>query len=87
MMINKDLRLRRVDNKNFIVAVGEKSKSFSGMVKLNDTAAMIFELLKKGLSAEEIAKKLEKDYDISLEKAVSDVENTIEAFKKAGFFL
>lgn len=87
MNVNRDLRLRRVDNKNFIVAVGETSKSFSGMIKLNDTAAMVFELLYNGLSKEEIAKRLEKEYDVAFETVLDDVDSAIELFEKAGFFL
>ncbi len=85
MMINKDLRLRRVDNKNFVVAVGEKSKSFQNMITLNDTAAFVFEKLYSG--EKDVAQLLVKEYDVSLEKARADVDTIIKAFEKAGFFL
>ena len=86
MKINSDFRLRRADNKNFVVAVGEKSKSFSNTVKLNDTAAEIFKNLKNDKSKEEIAKQFENDYGILYENALNVVVNVIEQFKKAGFF-
>ncbi len=86
MKINKDLRLRRIDNKNFIVAVGEKSKTFNNTVKLNDTAAEIFEQLQKSKNNEEIAKKFVKEYSLSFEQAFSDVNDVVLQFEKAGFF-
>ena len=86
MKINNDLRLRRIDNKNFVVAVGEKSKTFNNTVKLNDTAAEIFEQLQKGISNEEIAENLAKEYSLSLEEVLSDVKNVVSQFEKAGFF-
>ena len=87
MNINKDLKLRRVDNKNFIVAVGETSKVFHGMIKLNDTGAFVFTLLKKNNTSEQIAKKLAKSYGISVEQALADVGCTIDIFKRAGLFI
>lgn len=85
MQINKDLRLRRVQNKNFIVAVNELSQNFYGMVKLNDTAAFVFKCLQKKDSLNKIVKKVVKEYGINQETAQSDIEAIIEQFKKAGF--
>ena len=85
MQINKDLRLRRVQNKNFIVAVNETSEKFYGMVKLNDTAAFVFKRLQKKDSLEQIVKKVVKEYGINKETAQSDINSVIEQFKKAGF--
>ncbi len=86
MRINSDLRLRTIENKSFVVAVNEKSKTFSGMVKLNETGAMIFEMLKKNKSVEEIAQRLVKIYGIEQKKAEEDVNETVLLFEKAGFF-
>ena len=86
MKLSKDLRLRKVDNKNFVVAIGEKSKTFSNTVKLNDTAALIFEKLQQNESAENIALDISKEYEIPFEDALSDVTNIINQFEKAGFF-
>lgn len=86
MKINGDLRIRKADNKNFVVAVGEKSKTFCNTVKLNDTACEVFEQLKMGRTKEEIARRLEDEYGISSKIAVEDVESIVEQFEKAGFF-
>ena len=85
-MISKDLRLRKADNKYFVVAVGEKSKTFCNTVKLNDTAALIFEGLQQNKSAENIALDISRGYEITFEDAFSDVNNIIAQFEKAGFF-
>lgn len=85
-MIHSQLRLRKIDNKNFVVAVGEKSETFKNTVKLNDTAAEIFSMLQQNKSAEDIAKKFETEYGISYEIALSDIKTVISQFEKAGFF-
>lgn len=86
MRINSDLRLRTIENKSFIVAVNEKSNTFFGMVKLNESGAMIFKMLQKNKSVEDIAQRLVKIYGITLEQAEKDVKNTVLLFEKAGFF-
>lgn len=85
MQLNKDLRLRRVKEKNFIVAVNELSKNFYGMAKLNDTAAFVFKLLQNKKPIKAIVRKFVKKYGIDKETAQNDVESIIEQFKKAGF--
>ena len=86
MRINSDLRLRTIENKSFIVAVNEKSKTFFSMVKLNESGAMIFKMLQKNKSVEDISQRLVKIYGITLEQAEKDVKNTVLLFEKAGFF-
>ena len=86
MRINSDLRLRTIENKSFIVAVNEKSKTFFSMVKLNESGAMIFKMLQKNKSVENTAQRLVKIYGITLEQAEKDVKNTVLLFEKAGFF-
>ncbi len=85
MQVNKDLRLRRAMGKNFIVAVNELSKTFYGMVKLNDTAAFVFSCLQKKKPVEKIVQAVVKEYGIEENVAQKDVESIIEQFKKAGF--
>ncbi len=85
-MIHSQLRLRKIDNKNFVVAVGKKSVSFKNTVKLNDTAAEIFLLLQKNKSKEDIARYFEEEYNVSFETALSDINSVISEFEKAGFF-
>ena len=86
MKINSDLRLRTIENKFFVTAVNEKSKTFIGMVRLNETGAMIFKMLQKDKSIEEIGKKLSVFYGIDPKEAEKDVSETVLLFEKAGFF-
>ncbi len=45
-----------------LLATGNEAKNFHGIVKLNETAAKIVELLKKETSKEEILSSFVKDY-------------------------
>lgn len=76
--------LRRILGDAVIVATGEAAKVFSGMVKLNETAAQILEDANAGLSKEDIAAKMSKEYEIDIETAKSDVDKIIAEMVAAG---
>ncbi len=86
MKIKEGFVLRRVLDEAIVVASGEASKSFHGMIKLNETAAVIWELIAEGNSEEEIAKKLSEKYEISVEQAAEDTKSMIAVMAEKGFF-
>ena len=51
---------------------------------LNDTGAFIFEKLQKGSTPEETANALTQEYNVALETASTDVQNTINSLVEAG---
>ncbi len=84
MKIKEGFVLRRVLDEAIVVASGEASKNFHGMIKLNETAAVIWELIDEGNSEEEIAKKLSEKYEISLEQATADTKAMIAVMAEKG---
>ena len=65
------------------VPVGDDVE-FNGALKLNKTAAAIFELLKNDVSEEQIVDALSKRFDAPRERLADDVRNTISEFRKRG---
>ena len=86
MKIKEGFVLRRVLDEAIVVASGEASKKFHGMIKLNETAAFIWELISEGNTEEEIAKKLSEKYEISIEQAAEDTKTMIATMAEKGFF-
>ena len=84
MKIKEGFVLRRVLDEAIVVASGEASKNFHGMIKLNETAAVIWELIDEGNSEEEIAKKLSEKYEISVEQAAADTKAMIAVMAEKG---
>lgn len=61
-----------------LLATGEEAKSFHGLVKLNETAAKIVELLKEETSKEEILAKFKEEYPSVDEDILSkDIDNVL----------
>ena len=85
MKIKEGFVLRRVMGNYVAVAVGEASKNFRGMVKLNATAADIWQLVEKGYDEEKIIESMLEKYDVEKELLVSDVRTSLEMLEKNGF--
>lgn len=87
MKIKNGFVLREVAGQYMVIATGEASKDFHGMIKLNDTGKEIWQGLQEGLSVAEIAKRIQEKYEIEYEKAVEDTENFVEKIREAGFLV
>ena len=85
MRIKKGFVLRDVAGQAMVIATGEASKEFHGMVKLNASGKIIWQGLMDGLSEQEIAEKLMEKYEVTLEKASADVKALIGKMEEAGF--
>ena len=59
----KGFLLRRLGNEAMVVAIGEASKSFNGMIRLNDTGAFYWKELEKGSSEDDLTTKTLERYD------------------------
>lgn len=83
-MIKEGFILRKMPGMNIVMPTGANVKEFKGALILNDTGARIFSELKDGKTVEETAQTLTWEYDVTYEKAVSDIEKTIASLKEAG---
>ena len=77
MKIKSGFILRDVAGKTFVVATGELSKSFKGMITLNETGKFIWKLLENDITMEEIVDKMLEAYE-GVERSI--VENDVEIF-------
>ncbi len=84
MKIKEGFVLRRVLDEAIVIASGAASRDFHGMVKLNDSAADIWEWIADGLSESEISARLAEKYELSDEKAMADTASMISQMTEAG---
>lgn len=77
--------MRKLGREHFVVAEGRKLIDFNKMIKLNDSAAYLWEeTADKDFSIEDLAKLLEDKYGIDHETAMKDSANIAEAWKTIG---
>ena len=85
MRVKDGFVVREVAGQAVVIATGEASRDFHGMVKLNSTGKVIWEALAEGLSEEAIVEKLAVEYDVSSDKAAEDVAAFVAQMQEAGF--
>ena len=80
MKIKNGFVLEEVGTGYLAVAVGERAKDFSGLVRMNSTGAFFWELLSKNdMTKEELLARVLSEYeDVSEEQVLADI-NSFEA--------
>ena len=85
MKINDGFMLRNVAGKNIVVAVGEASMDFDGLISLNETGAFLWKILEDGADYETLLNKLLDEYDIDEATAKRDIDAFIKIASDEGF--
>ena len=85
MQINRDFTIQKVGGAWIAVPVGETSKHFHGMVRLNETGAFLWEkMAERDCSEEELVEALLGEYDVAKEIAAGDVHRVVELLRENG---
>lgn len=66
------------------VPVGESSKSFHGMLQLNEVGYDIVSMMKEDISREEMADKLQELYETDSDTAFAYVDQVVEYLRDEG---
>lgn len=86
MKIKQGFVKRKVANKWLVVAVGDLSREYSKMIELNETAAIIWDGVDKGLSSDKIVAEMVGKYGVSAEVAKMGVDKIIAQMTQEGIF-
>lgn len=76
-----------LDDHIIAVPIGINSDKVRKVVKLNETAALIFDMLKVETTEMKIVEDIMKKYDVPLDVLKADVHSYIEAFMKEGLIV
>lgn len=85
MKIKKGFVLRVVGGENVVVPVGEMSKTFHGMINLNDTGAFMWKFFSEEHTLEEAVDALCAEYEVECERATADVQKFMEIIQNNKF--
>ena len=85
MKIKKGFVIRTVGGENIVVPVGEMSKTFHGMINLNETGAFMWKFFSEEHTLEEGVSALLSEYEVEENVARADVEKFMNAVMKNGF--
>ncbi len=88
MRINSDFTIQKVGTSYVAVPVGETSKTFHGMVRLNATGAFVWNLMaEKDCTEAELVDALLETYEVDRETAAADVSRVVSILKDNGILV
>ena len=82
MKLNENFLTQEIDDTQVMVATGDTA--FSGIVRSNQTAAEIVNLMKEETTRDEVVDKMCAKYDASRDEIAADVDMVIATLRKVG---
>lgn len=83
MKIKENFVLRQVADTWVVLPLSSATLNFDGMLNLNESGAMLWGVLEKGATREQLADALTSEYAVSREIALNDVDEFLENLKNA----
>ena len=87
MRLKDDFILHNTGEDFVIIATGEATKNFNGIIKLNNMGGEIVSFLSNNISEEEIVKAIVEKYEVDYDTAKEDIKNILDSLRKAGVIL
>lgn len=84
MRIRKGYVLNEIADQKIVVAVGEETLRFSGVIKLNTTGAFLWNRLENPCTMEDLVQAVADNYKVTREQASQDVKAFLEVLQSAG---
>ena len=84
MKLNENFVLRKVANFWVVLPIGKQTVDFSGMLKLNDSGAMLWHILENHGDRDSMVVALTAEYDVSIQRAQADVDSFLDKLIQAG---
>lgn len=87
MRIVKGFLTHKTPDGIIAVATGEAATRFTGMMRLNDTAALIVDTLGEEVTLEELVNVVTQTYEVSRETAEADITAILDTLRTAGLLV
>ena len=83
MKIKDGFLLRKVGEQNIVVAIGDESRDFNGIIRLNETGRFLWEKLQNTTTENELVSAMLLEYNIDEASAKNDTAEFLESLKEA----
>ena len=84
MRLKKNFALRRVAGTYMVLPLGQATVSFEGMLKLNESGALLWNALKNGADLDGLVNTLTAEYEVSEAQARTDVQEFLDKLARVG---
>ena len=83
MQIKSGFILRKIGAQYVVAATGEASKNFNGMIRMDESGAFAFELLRNEITEEALLSALAEKYAVTESELQADLKSFLEKLKEA----
>ena len=87
MRIKYTFEIMQLDDETVAVPVGENATDFCGVIKLNETAAFIFNHLQEDTSEDLLLDALEEEFEATREDLAVDLSKCLAQFEEKGLLV
>ena len=84
MQLKYQYEIMEVEGKEFAVPLDNSPGDYNGVIKLNKTAKVIFELLQEETTEEAIVEEMGRRFDAPRETMAEDVKKFVAQFREKG---
>lgn len=83
----ENMMLREIAGEYILIPGGEAAKKLYGIISLSESGKMLWQMLEKECSEEELVDALLATYDVSKEIAQADVKKFLDKLKKQNLLI
>lgn len=84
MKLKDDLMIHKISDETLVVPTGSLSMEFQGIIRNNETAGFLMELLKTERTEEELVDEVLRVYEVDRERASRDVRRIVLLLEQEG---
>ena len=83
MKIKSDYILKKIAGSYVVVPVRTRAVDFSGIIKLSETGAFLWEILSKGAEKETLLARMLEEYEVDESTASADIDRFLRKLQEA----
>ncbi len=84
MKVKNGFIVREVAGSQIVIAVGERAKEFSGIIRLNETGLFLWNCLSEETNVEKMVEALTSEYEVGKDEAQRDIGIFVKTLEDAG---
>ena len=83
MKVKDNFVLKKIAGSYVVVPVRSRAVDFTGIIKLSESGAFLWNILEKGADREELIEKMLDEYAVDEATAAADIDRFIEKLREA----
>lgn len=87
MKIKDGFMLREIAGSWVVIPIGQRVVEFNGLMSLNESGALIWNMLEKGADIDDLVNYILSEYNIDEETAKADISEIVDLMKSKGLLV